>query len=77
MGQLTLSGNRSQIMTVEEVARYLGIHTMTVYRMLKKTDIPATKLLGKWRFKKDVLDRWLESRMEKRRSSSFKQKGPS
>ncbi|MFH1857472.1 MAG: helix-turn-helix domain-containing protein [Candidatus Omnitrophota bacterium] len=56
----------SQLMTVEEVAQYLGIHAMTVYRMLKKTDIPATKLLGKWRFKRDVLDRWLESRMEGR-----------
>ncbi|MBI4435984.1 MAG: helix-turn-helix domain-containing protein [Candidatus Omnitrophica bacterium] len=66
MKQVAFARSNSQLMTVEEVARYLGIHAITVYRMLKKTDIPATKLLGKWRFKKDVLDRWLESRMEER-----------
>jgi excisionase family DNA binding protein len=30
---------------------------------LKKQEIPATKIGGQWRFKKDVLDAWLMSRM--------------
>ena len=75
MRQAILTKLHPQLMTVEEVAHYLGIHTMTVYRMLKKTDIPATKLLGKWRFKKDVLDRWLESRMEERHLRHVRRKG--
>lgn len=58
--------DRSQIMTVPEAAKYLGVHAMTIYRLLKRTDIPATKLLGQWRFKKDLLDRWLESQMHVR-----------
>jgi len=75
MKQVVFTKSNFQLMTVDEVARYLGIHAITVYRMLKKTDIPATKLLGKWRFKKDVLDRWLEERMEGRLSRTSKRKG--
>ena len=54
---------RTQIMTPKEAAKYLGFHLVTVYRLLKKREIPATKIGGQWRFKKDVLDAWLNSRM--------------
>ena len=54
---------RTQIMTPKEAAKYLGFHLVTVYRLLKKKQIPATKIGGQWRFKKDVLDAWLTSQM--------------
>ncbi len=54
---------RTQIMTPKEAAKYLGFHIVTVYRLLKKHEIPATKIGGQWRFKKDVLDAWLLDRM--------------
>ena len=54
---------RTQIMTLKEVAKYLGVHEMTVYRLLKAGKVPATKVGGQWRFKKDMLDEWLTSRM--------------
>jgi len=57
---------RTQIMTLQEVGKYLGVHPITIYRLLKKTDIPAFKIGGQWRFKKDVFDLWLMSRMDKR-----------
>jgi len=50
---------RTQIMT----AKYLGFHLVTIYRLLKKGEVPATKIGGQWRFKKDVLDAWLTDRM--------------
>lgn len=56
---------RTQIMTPKEAAKYLGFHLVTIYRLLKKQEIPATKIGGQWRFKKDVLDAWLMSRMNK------------
>lgn len=59
--------DKTQIMTVEEVAKYLGIHPVTVYRLLKDTDIPAFKLKGQWRFKKDILDEWLNKRIRNRK----------
>jgi len=54
---------RTQIMTPKEAAKYLGFHLVTIYRLLKKNEIPATKIGGQWRFKKDVLDNWLMERM--------------
>lgn len=55
--------DRTQIMTPKEAAKYLGFHLVTIYRLLKKKEIPATKIGGQWRFKKDVLDAWLSKRM--------------
>ena len=54
---------RTQIMTPKEAAKYLGFHLVTIYRLLKKGEVPATKIGGQWRFKKDVLDEWLTDRM--------------
>ncbi len=54
---------RTQIMTPKEAAKYLGFHLVTIYRLLKKGEVPATKIGGQWRFKKDVLDAWLTERM--------------
>lgn len=56
---------RTQIMTPKEAAKYLGFHLVTIYRLLKKREIPAVKIGGQWRFKKDILDAWLMERMEK------------
>lgn len=50
---------RTQIMTLAEIAKYLGVHQMTVYRMLKSGRLPGFKLGRQWRTKKDVLDAWL------------------
>lgn len=57
---------RTQIMTPKEAAKYLGFHLVTIYRLLKKQEIPATKIGGQWRFKKDILDQWLTDRMKQR-----------
>ena len=38
---------RTQIMTPKEAAKYLGFHLVTIYRLLKKGDIPATKIGAK------------------------------
>lgn len=56
---------RTQIMTPKEAAKYLGFHLVTIYRLLKKREIPAVKIGGQWRFKKDILDAWLTERMGK------------
>ena len=62
-GKGTKRPERTQIMTPKEAAKYLGFHLVTVYRLLKKREVPATKIGGQWRFKKDVLDAWLNGRM--------------
>lgn len=52
-----------QIMTLREVAKYLGLHAMTVYKLTREGRVPAAKIGGQWRFKRDVLDQWLEAQM--------------
>lgn len=56
---------RQQIMTLREVAGYLGLHVMTVYKLTREGRVPAAKIGGQWRFKRDVLDDWLEAQMRR------------
>ena len=51
---------RTQIMTPKEAAKYLGLHVVTVYRLIKKGELPCFRIGGQWRFKKDLLDEWIE-----------------
>ena len=57
-----------QIMTLREVAQYLGLHAMTVYKLTREGRMPAAKIGGQWRFKRDVLDQWLETQMHQNHS---------
>ena len=45
-----------EIMTLEEVAVYLKVTTRTIYRMLEEKQIPAFKIRGTWRFRKDEIE---------------------
>jgi len=47
------------IMTVKEAAQYLKLNYLTVYKLLQRGKIPASKVGGNWRFKKEILDEWL------------------
>lgn len=50
---------RTHIMTPKEAAKYLGLHLVTVYRLIKKGILPCFRVGGQWRFKKDLLDAWI------------------
>ncbi|MFH1767860.1 MAG: helix-turn-helix domain-containing protein [Candidatus Omnitrophota bacterium] len=66
--------NRSQVMSTDEVAKYLGVHRVTLYRLIKTTDIPVFKLAGVWRTKKDLLDQWLVKRIGRRENKGDDEK---
>ncbi len=57
---------RSPIMTPKEAAKYLGLHLVTVYRLVKKGELPGAKLGGQWRFTKELLDKWLAERTNRK-----------
>ncbi|MCG8701281.1 MAG: helix-turn-helix domain-containing protein, partial [Bacteroidales bacterium] len=46
------------IMTLEEVAKYLKLKPQTIYTWAQKNKIPAAKLGKEWRFRKTVIDKW-------------------
>jgi excisionase family DNA binding protein len=50
------------LLTVEEVARYLGCHPRTVYRYIRAGQLTAIKLGREYRIKRADLDRFLEER---------------
>lgn len=47
-----------EIMTLEEVARYLKLKPQTIYTWAQNKKIPAAKLGKEWRFRKSVIDKW-------------------
>ncbi len=53
--------DRDRWMDVEEVAQYLNLHLMTVYRMLQSGVIPGRKVGGRWRINRQELEAWLEA----------------
>jgi excisionase family DNA binding protein len=49
---------RSKVLTVQEVSAYLRVHPSTIYRMLKKNQLPAFRVGSDWRFTVEAIDRW-------------------
>ena len=62
-----------EVMTLREASQYLGISPDTLYKYLGEDRIPAFKLGNRWRFKKDLLDRWMEKKSERGGISPGKQ----
>ena len=51
--------------SIKEAAEYLGVEYKTVYRLVKAGDIPAGKIGGVYRIKKDDLDEYFEQQKQK------------
>ena len=54
-------------LTIHEVSDYIKISKETIYKMVKQSKLPATKIGNQWRFNKSLVDDWLLS------SANFKQ----
>jgi len=51
------------ILTLEEVAKYLRVSERTVYDCAQKGEIPAGKIRASWRFKKSEIDKWVNDKL--------------
>ena len=49
-----------ETLTPNEIAKILRIHPFTVTRLAREGKIPAFKVGGIWRFRKDQFERWIE-----------------
>ena len=56
-----------EVMNIREASQYLGISPDTLYKYVSLERIPAFKLGNRWRFKKTVLDEWMEIQSRQRR----------
>ena len=59
-----------EVMDIRAASEYLGISMGTLYRYVHEENLPAFKLGNRWKFKKSILDRWME-----RQSAQFEQRG--
>ena len=50
-----------EILTLPEVAALLKVADKTVYTMAQRHEIPAFKVRGQWRFRRDDLETWIRA----------------
>jgi len=50
-----------RVLTITEVAEVLRLHPTTIYRLVKRGDLPAFKIGGSWRVSSASLDQWLSA----------------
>ena len=55
----------SEILTTKELAKYLKLTEVTIYKYANEGKIPAFKIGSRWRFDKDQIDELLKSEEEK------------
>ena len=49
-----------EVMNVRQASQYLGVSPDTLYKYVYEEKIPAFKLGNRWKFKKTILDTWME-----------------
>jgi PTS system nitrogen regulatory IIA component len=52
----------NEVLTLEEVAKYLRLSKKTVYKMARAGEIPAFKAGNHWRVKRPELEAWIRRR---------------
>ena len=50
----------NQVMTVKDIADYLHMHPMTIYKYVKEGKIPAFKIGASWRVRRDSIQKWIK-----------------
>ena len=53
------SGRREELLGVAEVANYLGVGTVTVYRWCREGRLPCLKVGKSWRIRQEALEDFL------------------
>ena len=51
-----------EVMNIRQASQYLGVSPDTLYKYVSEDKIPAFKLGNRWKFKKTILDAWMETK---------------
>jgi|TARA_Y100001947_G_scaffold87073_1_gene74011 excisionase family DNA binding protein len=54
------------IMGIKEVADYLNMKEQTVYRLVQQRKIPALKIGGQWKAKKEHIDKMFDELLQEK-----------
>jgi excisionase family DNA binding protein len=57
-------------LTIRQVADYLQVAERTIYKLAWAGELPGFKVGNMWRFKKEDIDKWIETRKRRARPSA-------
>ena len=60
-----MAEQHAEIMSIDQLARYLDISRSTLYKFAQDGKLPGQKVGRRWRFLKDAIDEWLKQHPEK------------
>lgn len=60
---------KPSLMTVDELARYLRMKKVTIYKHAQNGKLPGFKVGSTWRFKKTTIDRWIEEQEDRQKKT--------
>lgn len=62
-------GGSSDIISVAEACKFLGVHRNTLYKLIQAREIPAFRMMtgGRWKFRRSELEQWLEDKQTRAR----------
>jgi excisionase family DNA binding protein len=62
--RMTMARPIEPAMTVRDVAKFLNVGNITVYRLVQAGELPGFKVAGSWRFQEADIRRWIEERKQ-------------
>ena len=66
-----MSTDQTEIMTLSETAAYLKLAEKTVLRLVHRRELPSFKVASQWRFRRDVIDEWIMTKIQDMASSDL------
>lgn len=48
-----------EVLTIDDLARYLKLKRQTIYRWAQKKKLPGAKIGKEWRFRRSVIEAWI------------------
>ena len=64
------------VLTVQNVAEYLHVHPSTLYRLLKRKQLPAFKIGSEWRFNLESINRWRADAEQNLKRTAMRRRSP-
>jgi len=64
MGDQNIVRTAGTMMNVHDLATYLRLSEAKVYRMANSGSVPAFRVGKSWRFKKDMIDDWIQRQVK-------------
>ncbi len=55
---------KGNLMNIKDLADYLQMNKMTIYKLAREGKLPAFKVASEWRFRRDLIDKWLMGQLK-------------